>query len=349
MSKINQQIQRIAERYKTNENNTELKEDMQSLLSLLNEDDILANEKPKTIGTLVSARLEQLKDTDILEQQIIRTGFEDFDSELGGFLKGELVVIGARPGMGKTQFIVNLCTNIASQGKACGFLSLELSSYLLANRFISNISKVSHQELMKGDFKEQNDFNIKDAVSKLNRMPIYIYDQYVNSIFSIVERCKSLVEENKVEVVFIDYVQLIGNNNGRYNRESELAMITRKLKRLAKELNIVVIVTSQLSRQVENRPGGSKRPQLSDLRESGAIEQDADMVLFLYRPEYYGLEVDENNEPTRYVMEVIVAKNNTGNCETIKLMSEKYLTGFKKYTGPYTELSISQERLNDLN
>ncbi len=349
MSKINQQIQRIAERYKNHENNNELKEDIQQLLYILNEDDILANEKPQTIGKLVSARLEQLNDTDILEQQIIRTGFEDFDSELGGFLKGELIVIGARPGMGKTQFIVNLCTNIALKDKPCGFLSLELSSYLLANRFISNISKVSHQELMKGDFKEQNDFDIKDAVSKLNRMPIYIYDQYVNSIFSIIERCKSLVEEKKVEIVFIDYIQMIGNSNGRYNRETEIAFITRKLKKLAKELNIVVVVTSQLSRNVENRPGGSKRPQLSDLRESGAIEQDADKVLFLYRPEYYGLEVDENNEPTRYVMEVIVSKNNTGNCEIIKLMGEKYLTGFKKYTGPYTELSISQDRLNDLN
>lgn len=349
MSKINQQIQRIAERYKTHENNTELKEDIQQLLYILNEDDILANEKPQAVGDLVSLRFEQLRDGDILEQQIIRTGFEDFDSELGGLLKGELVVIGARPSMGKTQFIVNLCTNIASQGKPCGFLSLELSSYLLANRFISNISKVSNQELIKGDFKEQNDFNIKDAVSKLNRMPVYIYDQYVNSIFSIIERCKSLAEEKKVEIVFIDYIQMIGNSNGRYNRETEIAMITRKLKKLAKELNIVVVVTSQLSRQVENRPGGSKRPQLSDLRESGAIEQDADKVLFLYRPEYYGLEVDENNEPTRYVMEVIVAKNNNGNCEIIKLMGEKYLSGFKKYTGPYTELSISQDRLNDLN
>lgn len=349
MSKIHLQIQRIADRYKANENAVELQENLQQLLFLLKEDDILANEKPRTIGDLASARLIQLNDTESLEQQIIKTGFEDLDQELGGLLKGELVVIGARPSMGKTQFIVNLCTNIASQGKACGFLTLELSTYLLANRFISNLSKVSHQELMKGDFQDQNDFNIKDAVSRLNKMPIYIYDQYISSVFSIIERCRSLVNEKKVEVVFLDYLQLIGNNNGRYNRETEIAMITRKLKKLAKELNIVVIVTSQLSRQVENRPGGSKRPQLSDLRESGAIEQDADKVLFLYRPEYYGLEVDENNEPTRHVMEVIVAKNNTGNCEIIKLMAEKYLTGFKKYTGPYTELSISKERLNDFN
>ncbi len=121
-----------------------------------------------------------------------------------------------------------------------------------------------------------------------NRIPIYTYDQFNNSVFNITDRCRTLVKENKVEVIFIDYVQLILNYNRRHNREMELASVARELKKLAKELNVCVVVTSQLSRQVENRPGGSKRPQLSDLRESGAIEQDADKVIFLYRAEYYG-------------------------------------------------------------
>ncbi len=348
MPKINQQIQRIAERYKTYENNNELREDIQSLLSQLKEKEELILAKPISIGDLVSERVIQMQDIELMEQNLIKTGFEDYDKEFGGLLKGELVIIGARPGMGKTQFIVNLSANIATSGRVCGFISLELGSCLLANRFISNISKVSSQELLKSELDEQKEFDIKSAVSKINRMPIFIYDQYISSIFSIVERCRQLVSENKVEVIFIDYLQLIGNFNRRYNRETELSIISRELKKLSKELNIALVVTSQLSRQVENRPGGSKRPQLSDLRESGAIEQDADKVIFLYRAEYYGLEVDENNESTRYKMELIMAKNNTGNCETIKLMGERCFTGFKNYTGPYTELCISSDRLNDL-
>ena len=349
MQNINHQIQRIAERYKTYENNTELKEDILALLTQLKEGEDKTIIEPLTIGELVSHRLVQLQDVNLMEKLLVKTGFEDYDDEFGGLLKGEVVVVGARPGMGKTQFIVDMCIKVASEGRSCGFMSLELSPYLLANRFIGNISKLSSQSLIKGNFKELETLDLNEASSKLNKLPIFVHDQYIISIFSILDRCRQLVAEKNVEVIFIDYLQLIGNNSKRYNRETELANITRELKKLTKELNISLVITSQLSRQVENRPGGCKRPQLSDLRESGAIEQDADRVLFLYRPEYYGLEVDENNEPTKGVMEIIIAKNNTGNCGSFKLMAEKNFTGFKKYKGPYSELTISQNRLNDLN
>ena len=349
MQNINHQIQRIAERYKTYENNTELKEDILALLTQLKEGEHKTIIEPLTIGELVSQRLVQLQDVNQMEKLLVKTGFEDYDDEFGGLLKGEVVVVGARPGMGKTQFIVDMCIKVASEGRSCGFISLELSPYLLANRFIGNISKLSSQSLIKGNFNELETLDLNEASSKLNKLPIFVHDQYIISIFSILDRCRQLVAEKNVEVIFIDYLQLIGNNSKRYNRETELANITRELKKLTKELNISLVITSQLSRQVENRPGGCKRPQLSDLRESGAIEQDADRVLFLYRPEYYGLEVDENNEPTKDVMEIIIAKNNTGNCGSFKLMAEKNFTGFKKYKGPYSELTISQNRLNDLN
>lgn len=349
MQNINHQIQRIAERYKTYENNNELKEDILALLTQLKEGEDKTIIEPLTIGELVSHRLVQLQDVSQMEKLRVKTGFEDYDDEFGGLLKGEVVVVGARPGMGKTQFIVDMCIKVASEGRSCGFISLELSPYLLANRFIGNISKLSSQSLIKGNFNALETLDLNEASSKLNKLPIFVHDQYIISIFSILDRCRQLVAEKNVEVIFIDYLQLIGNNSKRYNRETELANITRELKKLTKELNISLVITSQLSRQVENRPGGSKRPQLSDLRESGAIEQDADRVLFLYRPEYYGLEVDENNEPTKGVMEIIIAKNNTGNCGSFKLMAEKNFTGFKKYKGPYSELTISQNRLNDLN
>lgn len=347
MSNINQQIQRAAERYKINENTSELKEDILGILSLIKENEF-PESKPVSIGELARNRLIELTDQELVERQMIKTGFEDYDNLLGGLIKGEFTVIGGRPGMGKTQFIVNLCTNIASIGKPVAYISLELSNFLIANRFIGNISKVSSQHLLKGDLKDQDAFNVKDAVRKLDRLPIFIHDQYNSSIFSIMERCRELTEENKVEVIFIDYLQLVNANFKKYNREMELSYISRELKKLAKELNISIVAASQLSRNVENRPGGYKRPQLADLRESGAIEQDADKVIFLYRPEYYGIEVDENNEPTRYVMEVIVAKNKSGGLETIKLQCERYYTGFKKYTGPFGDLNISDERLNDL-
>lgn len=349
MQNINHQIQRIAERYKTYENNNELKEDILALLTQLKEGEDKTIIEPLTIGELVSHRLVQLQDVSQMEKLLVKTGFEDYDDEFGGLLKGEVVVVGARPGMGKTQFIVDMCIKVASEGRSCGFISLELSPYLLANRFIGNISKLSSQSLIKGNFNELETLDLNKASSKLNKLPIFVHDQYIISIFSILDRCRQLVAEKNVEVIFIDYLQLIGNNSKRYNRETELANITRELKKLTKELNISLVITSQLSRQVENRPGGCKRPQLSDLRESGAIEQDADRVLFLYRQEYYGLEVDENNEPTKGVMEIIIAKNNTGNCGSFKLMAEKNFTGFKKYKGPYSELTISQNRLNDLN
>jgi len=347
MQNINHQIQRAAERYKINENNTELKEDILGILGLIKEKEAPEG-KVFSVGELARTRLSELTDQELLEKQLILTGFEDYDTTFGGLIKGELTVIGGRPGMGKTQFIVNLCNNIASKEIPVAYISLELSNFLVANRFIGNISKISSQQLLKGDFKDQEVFDIKAAVQKLDRLPVYIHDQYNSSIFSIIERCRQLVSENKVQAIFIDYIQMVSANFKKYNRETELAFITRELKKLAKELNIAIVASSQLSRNVENRPGGSKRPQLSDLRESGAIEQDADKVIFLYRPEYYGLEVDENNEPTRYMMEVIVAKNKSGSLETIKLQCEKYYTGFRKYSGPFGDMSISDDRLNDL-
>jgi replicative DNA helicase len=348
MQNINHQIQRIAERYKIHENNNELKEDLQHLLNQLKEQETISSVKPSEIGKLASDRLLQLVDINVSEKQIIKTGFSDYDTEFGGLMKGELLVLGGRPGMGKTQLMVNLCSTIALTGKACGYLTLELSSFQLTNRFIGYFAQLEQCYLLKGNIEKINRRDLEEGVRTLSTLPIFIYDQFVTSISSVSEKCRQLVMENNVEVIFIDYLQLMGTFNRRINRETEIAIVMRELKNLAKELNIVLVVASQLSRQVENRPGGAKRPHLSDLRESGSIEQDADKVLFIYRHEYYGIEFDEDNESTRNVMELIIAKNNTGYCETIKLTVKRGFTGFTDYKGPYSEIQISDDRLNEL-
>jgi replicative DNA helicase len=348
MSKINHQIQRIAERYKTYENDQELKDDLQILLAHLKEQEDIQPAKAVSIGELVKKRQQQLTDPLVYEQLVVKTGFEDFDSKFNGLLKGDLMIIGGRPGMGKTQFMVNLCTNIAAGGRACAFLSLELNAFQLSNRFIAHIAKFSQSALIEGRIEKEDHQTLQDALAKLETMPIYVHHQNLNSIYSLLELCNKLVTENKVEVIFIDYLQLIGAIGRRSSREAELAIIMRELKKAAKALDVCMVVTSQLSRQVENRPGFYKRPCLSDLRDSGAIEQDADKVVFIYRAEYYGLEFDQNDEPTRHVTELIMAKNNTGYLDTIKLMADPKFTGFTKYEGFFGDLNITDDRLNDV-
>jgi replicative DNA helicase len=227
-------------------------------------------------------------------------------------------------------------------------VSLEQSPFSLANRFLSNISGISQYRLIKSELSDSETSAIIKAANILDKLPILIYDQYISSLYSVIEHSKILVQEHHAKVIVIDYIQLINNNHRRYNRETELSIISRELTRLAKTLNICLIVVSQLSRAVESRPGGSKRPQLSDLRESGAIEQDADKVLFIYRSAYYGLEVDENNEPTKDVVELIMAKNKTGPLDTVKIKVDENFTRFIDYNEAQSQINISNLRMEDL-
>lgn len=344
MTNFSIQLQRLSERYQQRENLSELKADLQQLLAQVNNQLDPEYTVPFSIGQLAEQRFKELTDVSFSEHQFLKTGFVEYDEIFGGIMKGELMVIGARPGMGKTTLMVNLCTTIASMGKPVAYISMELSNFQIANRFISHITKLSSHDLTKGQLSPKQTFAIKEAVEQLNDLPIFVYDQHNSSVFQVIERIRYLKEHHQVEMVVIDYLQMVTAGKNKY-REAELAFITREFKKLAKELNIAIVASSQLSRQVENRPGGSKRPQLSDLRESGAIEQDADKVLFLYRPEYYGIEFNENNEPTRHVMELIMAKNKSGNLETMKLRCEKYFTGFTDYG----DFLISNDRLTDLD
>lgn len=261
------------------------------------------------------------------------SGFSKLDQLTSGWQASDLVILAARPGMGKTAFVMSMAKNMAIDFDIpVAIFSLEMSSVQLITRMISSETGLSSSKLKKGNLlpHEWEQLNIK--VKKLADAPIFIDDTPALSIFDLRAKARRLVSQHKVKIVIIDYLQLMtagSSNKGGGNREQEISTISRNLKALAKELDIPVIALSQLSRAVETR-GGSKRPLLSDLRESGAIEQDADIVSFIYRPEYYGtLEWDdEEHTPCEGQAELIIAKHRNGGLENIRMKFTGHLALF---------------------
>jgi len=259
----------------------------------------------------------------------VPSGFTALDRVTSGWQPSDLVIIAARPGMGKTAFVVSAMRNAAVEHKrAVAIFSLEMSSLQLVNRLISAEAELDSEKIKKGSLADYEWQQLNHKITDLSAAPIYIDDTPGLSIRELRTKCRRLRSQKDVQMIIIDYLQLMsGNTDGRGgNREQEIASISRALKGIAKELNVPVLALSQLSRSVETR-GGEKRPQLSDLRESGSIEQDADMVIFLYRPEYYGLDQDAEGNSTQGVGEVIIAKHRNGSLETVQL----------KFIGKYTK------------
>jgi replicative DNA helicase len=252
----------------------------------------------------------------------VASGFTELDRMTSGWQKSDLVIIAARPAMGKTAFVLTCARNAAVDfAKPVVVFSLEMSSVQLVNRLISGESQIEQEKIRKGRLEEWEWEQIHSKIGRLEQAPLIIDDTPALNIFEFRAKCRRLKSQHDIQLIIIDYLQLMhGKADGKGgNREQEIGSISRALKSVAKELNVPVIALSQLSRAVESRPGGSKRPMLSDLRESGSIEQDADMVLFLYRPEYYGLEFDEDNNPTAGVGEVIIAKHRNGETGRVRL------------------------------
>lgn len=241
----------------------------------------------------------------------IKTQFNRLDDILGGFHRQELIIIGARPSMGKSVMATNLTTNISLKTKKkVALFSLEMNNVSLVKRMVSKLASVDSYDLRDGNITNKQWGDIANASNMLISDNIKLYEVTM-TLNKIIAECKRLKIQNGLDVVIIDYLQLIQGNN-KENRTQEISDISRKLKLMAKELDITVIALSQLSRGVEGR--ADKRPMLSDLRESGSIEQDADVVLFLYRDEYYNPETDDKN-----ILETIVAKQRDGETGTIKL------------------------------
>ncbi|MDH5598738.1 MAG: replicative DNA helicase [Cyclobacteriaceae bacterium] len=291
----------------------------------------------------------------------VPSGFSSLDRVTSGWQNSDFVIIAARPGMGKTAFVVSALRNAAVNfNHAVAIFSLEMSSVQLVNRLISAEAELESEKIKKGTLADHEWHQLVDKTRKLAESPIFIDDTPAISILELRAKCRRLKAQNDVRLIVIDYLQLMSGDSsgGGGNREQEIASISRALKGIAKELNVPVIALSQLSRAVETR-GGEKRPQLSDLRESGSIEQDADIVMFLYRPEYYGLTEDSNGMPTAGMAEVIVAKHRNGSLETVPL---KFIGKFTKFAdadtfnpmGMNTGAPIDSEvtfgsRINDLS
>ena len=262
----------------------------------------------------------------------LESGFTKLDKMTSGWQNSDLIIIAARPAMGKTAFVLSMAKNIAVNFRnPVALFSLEMSNVQLVNRLISNVCEIPSEKIKSGQLAayewQQLDYKLKDLIDA----PLYVDDTPSLSVFELRTKARRLVREHGVRIIIIDYLQLMNASGMAFgSRQEEVSTISRSLKGLAKELNIPIIALSQLNRGVENREGiEGKRPQLSDLRESGAIEQDADMVCFIHRPEYYKIFQDDHGNDLRGMAEIIIAKHRNGAVGDVLLRFKGEYTRFQ--------------------
>jgi len=277
----------------------------------------------------------------------VPSGFSDLDRITSGWQPSDLVILAARPGMGKTAFVLSMARNMAIEhDKKVAIFSLEMSSVQLITRIISSETGLNSEKLRKGDLTDYEWKNLTSGVVDLEKAKLFIDDTPALSVFDLRAKVRRLASTQGLDVIIIDYLQLmtVGGSKTQGNREQEISTISRSLKSIAKELNVPVIALSQLSRAVETR-STSKRPQLSDLRESGAIEQDADIVSFIYRPQYYQIEEWEDGSPCENEAEIIIAKHRNGSLDDVRLRFIGELAKFANKEQGST--MIMESKMND--
>ena len=301
------------------------------------------------MSELISSAINNIEELKNKEDGLsgVPSGFSRLDRATSGWQKSDLVIIAARPGMGKTALALTMCRNIAINHKTpVGIFSLEMSTDQLVNRLISSESEIPSNKLRKGNLEEYEFVQLHEKIKDLAEAPIYIDDTPGLSVFELRAKARRLVKNHGVKIIIVDYLQLMtagGNKIG--NREQEISTISRSLKGIAKELKIPVIALSQVNRGVESRTSTSKRPILADLRESGAIEQDADIVTFIYRPEYYKIYEWENSDDSRGQAEIIIAKHRNGPLDNIRL---KFINTLAKFSDlDYFDGVNEEENLGD--
>lgn len=299
--------------------------------------------EPRSIADIVSENLSHLNEN--TNNGIIKTGFTELDQTFGGFSLGEFIVIGGRPSMGKTQLLINLALNISVVTPILYF-TFDLSEYLLTNRFISTFTGISLERILRNRFADEHRYKLAAIGTNFSKYKIFINDSCKHSITAFKAQCEKAIKENGVKIIIVDYLQLMGSSKHRNNKEFEISYISNELKNIAKQFNVCVIASSQLSRAVESRIS-SKRPILSDLRDSGAIEQDADKVLFIYRPDYYEIECNEVGESTSGITELILAKNRTGSIGTINITRDSDFTNFRNLDDYKDDFSFFKSRLDE--
>lgn len=288
--------------------------------SLFNVTQQFIQNKLVPIKEILNDRYEEFaaihEDPTVFEKNSISTGFENFNEKLGGFKRWDLIIVAARPSMGKTAIALNFAQNVALKKRSVAIFSLEMSKEQLTDRMISSAMAVDSWKLQKGKLSEEEFARMGDALEKLSKVDIYIDDSPADSgLLEIKSKARRLKMEKGLDLIVIDYLQLMSSGN-TFNRVQEISEISRGLKSLARELDVPVIALSQLSRAVESRP--DKRPIMSDLRESGSIEQDADIILMLYRDDYY----DEFSEQAG-VTSVFIRKNRNGPIGQVDFKFEK--------------------------
>lgn len=275
----------------------------------------------------------------------VPSGFTDLDRLTSGWQPSDLIIVAARPSMGKTAFVLSMARNMAVEyQKPVVFFSLEMSSLQLVNRLIAAEIEISGEKIRNGDLTEDEWQCFESRLHRLGSAPLYIDDTPAISVFELRAKCRRQARSKEgLGIIIIDYLQLMTSGvDSKGSREQEVSNISRSLKAIAKELNVPIIALSQLNRSVETR-SNDKRPQLSDLRESGAIEQDADIVAFIHRPEYYGIKEDEDGIPTRGLATIIVAKHRNGAVDDVRLKFVKELAKFQDWNEGISELLPSSD------
>lgn len=305
------------------------------------------------IDPVINSAMEQIEAAGKRESGLsgLQTGFHNLDKLTSGWQNSDLIIIAARPAMGKTAFVLSMAKNMAvDYNTPVAIFSLEMSNLQLVNRLISNVCEIEGEKIKSGRLSRQEWEQLNSRVRSLFSAPLYVDDSPSLSILELRTKARRLVKEHGVKIIIIDYLQLMNATGMKFgSREQEVSMISRSLKQLAKELNIPVIALSQLSRKVEERNDGNKRPQLSDLRESGAIEQDADIVCFIHRPEYYTRSTtDAENRDIRGMAEFIVAKHRSGSVDDIEMSFVARFARFQNRSEPMPfEKGTMASKIND--
>jgi replicative DNA helicase len=273
------------------------------------------------INVVIKEAIREIEEAGKREDALVGTpsGFTKLDRLTSGWQKAELVIIAARPSMGKTAFALSMARNMAiDHGKHVAIFSCEMSSIQLVNRLIISETDLPGDKIKNGRLTEEEWKQLDTRIKKLVQAPIFIDDTPAISIFELRAKCRRLMAQHKLDIVIVDYLQLMSGPENSGSREQEVSTISRSLKSIAKELNVPILALSQLNRSVEMR-GGTKRPLLSDLRESGAIEQDADMVVFIHRQDKFGIPTFEDGSSTKGIAEIILAKNRNGPVDDVRL------------------------------
>ncbi|HEU4471555.1 MAG TPA: replicative DNA helicase [Flavisolibacter sp.] len=289
----------------------------------------------ESIDSVLVRTIQRIEDLRHKNEDVtgVPSGFPSLDKVTYGWQNTDLIILAARPAVGKTAFALNLARSAAlhpTKPTPVALFSLEMSAGQLVQRILSAESEIHLEKISRGKMEEHEMKQLyAKGIQRLAQAPIFIDDTAALNIFELRAKCRRLKNTGNIGLIIIDYLQLMsGTGERNSNREQEISTISRSLKGLAKELQVPIIALSQLSREVEKRKDGNKMPQLSDLRESGAIEQDADMVMFLYRPEYYDITQDENGDNNRGETHVRIAKHRNGSLETIKLRALLHIQKF---------------------